>query len=43
MRDKGEASMLLQNFVIMVKTQFGKEVKTIRSDNGLEFLSGPMK
>jgi len=43
MRDKGEASMLLQNFVIMVKTQFGKEVKIIRSGNGLEFLFGTMK
>ena len=42
MREKGQASLLLQNFVIMVKTQFGRDVKTIRSDNGLEFLSRPM-
>jgi len=27
----------------MVKNQFGKDVKIIRSDNGLEFKSGPMK
>ena len=43
MRAKGKASMLLENFVVMVKTQFGKEVKTIKSDNRQEFLSGPMK
>ena len=43
MREKGEASLLLQNFVIMVKTQFEKDMKIIRSDNGLKFLSGPMK
>jgi len=42
MRAKGEVPRLLQNFVIMVKTQYGKDVKTIRSDNGQEFL-GPMK
>jgi len=43
MREKGEASMLLQNFVLMVKTQFERDVKIVRSDNGLEFLSGAMK
>jgi len=31
---------LLQDFVIMVKTQFGKHVKIIRSDNGQEFYLG---
>jgi len=43
MREKGEASLLLQSFVIMVKTQFERDVKIIRSDNELEFLSGSMK
>ena len=43
MKVKGEASNLLQDFVVMVKTQFGKDVKIIRSDNGLEFLSGLMQ
>ena len=43
MREKGEASKLLQNFVIIVKTQLERNVKIIRSDNGLEFISGPMK
>jgi len=27
----------------MVKAQFGRDVKIIRTDNGLEFLSQPMK
>ena len=26
----------------MVKSQFGKLVKCVRSDNGLEFTTGPM-
>ena len=39
MHDKSEASLLLQNFVIFVKNQFGKEVKIIHSDNGNEFTS----
>jgi len=43
MREKGEASLLLQDFVIMVKTQFGRDVKIVRSDNGLQFFSRPMK
>ena len=34
MRAKGEASTLLQNFVAMVKTKLGKDIKIIRSDNG---------
>jgi len=43
MQEKGEASKFLQNFVVVVKNQFGKDVEIIRSDNGLEFKSGPMK
>ena len=43
MREKGEASNLLKNFVAFVNNQFGKNVKIIRSDNGLEFTSGTMK
>ena len=31
------------NFCLMVKTQFDANVKAIRSDNGSEFTSGPMK
>jgi len=43
MREKGEASQLLKNFIIMSKNQFGKGVKVVRSDNGSEFTSNPMK
>jgi len=42
MRAKGKVLVLLQNFVIMMKTQFNKDAKIIRSDDEQEFL-GPMK
>jgi len=34
-----ETRKCLKVFISLVKTQFGKEVKIIRSDNGLEFKS----
>ena len=40
---KHEASNCLINFHTMVKTQFGKPIKRIRSDNGGEFTSNEMK
>ena len=43
MKDKSEASKLVMDFCKMVKTQFNVGVKVIRSDNGREFTSGPMK
>ena len=43
MKGKSEAGKLLKGFVALVKTQFDKVVKIIRTDNGLEFVSGPMK
>ena len=43
MKEKSEASKLLKNFCLMIKTQFGKCVKVIWSDNGAEFTSEPMK
>ena len=42
MKEKREAGKLLKNFIVMVKTQFDKVVKVLRSDNGLEFKSGTM-
>ena len=39
MRDKSEASKLVQEFCAMVQVQFKTRVKTIRSDNGREFVS----
>jgi len=43
MRDKGETGKLVQNFVVFLKNQFGTNVKIIRSDNVIEFISNPMK
>ena len=38
LKAKSEVPTLIQNFVTMVKTQFGHVIKCIRSDNGPEFL-----
>ena len=43
MKDKSEASKLLKGFIAMVRNQFHKGVKVVRSDNGSEFTSGPMQ
>ena len=43
MQDRTEASKLLKNFIVMVKTQFNQRVKVVCSDNGREFTSGPMQ
>ena len=42
LREKWEVASILQKFINMAKTQFEKNVKIVRSDNGLEFTSGPM-
>jgi len=36
MQDQTEASKLLKNFIMMVKTQFNRRVKVVHSDNGSE-------
>lgn len=38
MKSKAEASKILHIFVSLIQTQFDKRVKTIRSDNGSEFI-----
>ena len=38
-----EASKLLRGFIAMVKNQFNKGVKVVKSDNGAEFTSRPMQ
>jgi len=43
MKYKSEASQLVRNFCHMVNTQFDAKVKIIKSDNGREFTSRPMK
>ena len=42
MRGRRETSTLLKSFVTMIKTQFGKTVKVVRSDNGSKFTFEPM-
>ena len=37
MKSKTETRPLLQSFYTMIKTQFGKSIKIVRTDNGLEF------
>ena len=37
MKEKSEVSVLLKGFMAMANNQFGKGMKVIRSDNGLEF------
>ena len=36
---KSETQIYLKNFFAMIKTQFQRSIKKIRSDNGLEFIS----
>ena len=44
MQEKTEESQLVKIFCVVVKTQFGANMKVIRSDNNRsEFTSGPMK
>ena len=39
MKDKSEVFQLFVNFFHMVRTQFGKPIKRIRSDNGKEYVN----
>jgi len=43
MKEKGEAGSHLQDFIALVKNQFNKHIKVIRTDNGTESNSRPMK
>jgi len=43
MKDRREASKLLKGFIAMVRNQFHKGIKVVRSDNGSKFTSGPMQ
>ena len=38
MKSKSETSQRIKEFISMVESQFEKRVKTLRSDNGLEFI-----
>ncbi|XP_074301365.1 uncharacterized protein LOC141632749 [Silene latifolia] len=37
-QNKGQVSGLVKNFILHIETQFNAKVKTIRTDNGTEFL-----
>ena len=40
---KSNATSLLQAFIVFVEKQFAAKVKVVRSDNGMEFHSGPIQ
>ena len=39
MKTKGEVFSHFQTFVNFVETQFDKKIKTLRTDNGTEFIN----
>ncbi|XP_019248396.1 PREDICTED: uncharacterized protein LOC109227652 [Nicotiana attenuata] len=39
LKQKSEVCVLLQQFLVLVKTQFDKTVKIVRTDNGTEFVN----
>ncbi|GKD67850.1 cysteine-rich receptor-like protein kinase 8 [Tanacetum coccineum] len=39
---KSEAFTIFKSFITFVKTQFGKDIKVVRSNNALEFLKGSL-
>lgn len=43
MRDKYETPRIIMNFHNMIKTQFNKRIKRVRSDNGSEFVNSTIK
>ena len=43
MKVKSEAVHFLRSVINMIQTQFSKQVKVLRSDNGVEFKSGHMQ
>jgi len=43
MKAKSETSQLVKDFCAMGQTQFNTKIRTIRSDNGSEFISNPIR
>lgn len=43
MKEKSETANILMNFHRMVKVQFGRNIKKVRSDNGSEFINSTIK
>jgi len=42
-KDRSEASKLLKGFIAMIRNEFHKGIKVVRSDNGSKFTSGPIQ
>jgi len=42
-KDKTETYEYIVNFFVMVKTQFGVSIQRVQSDNGKEFINGPLQ
>lgn len=38
MKQKSEAGKIIQNFVLFIRNQFNTTIKTLRTDNGMEYL-----
>lgn len=38
MKHKSDTNLIIQNFVTLIKTQFNTTIKTLRSNNGLEYM-----
>ena len=43
MKNRSELFSIFQSFFNEIKTQFGVSIRTLRSDNGREYLSHPFK
>ena len=43
LKHKNEACHVFQNFYSLIQTQFGFQIKQVRSDNALELTEGDMK
>lgn len=43
MREKSQVTGILRKFLIIVKNQFNKNVKMVRSNNGSEFINNAVR
>ena len=43
MREKSEVEKYVRIFITMIKIQFARDVKVVRTDNGCEFKTGSIR
>ena len=43
LKTKDEVPVVFQNYYKMVKTQFEREIKVVRSDNGTEYVNNTLQ